>query len=82
MKHTDPNLVPHVVWCEYHRKKAFTKSNAKKLIRIIKGKHESGMREYPCGYLFDLWHTGHLPLATLMGEKTVAEVYRRRGDAA
>lgn len=82
MKHTDPNLVPHVVWCEHHRKKAFTKPNAKKLIRQLKGKYESGMREYPCGYLHELWHVGHLPLATMMGEKTVEEVYRPTGDAA
>lgn len=75
MKYTDPNIVPHVRWCEEHGKKGFTKKNAKKLIRKLKGKHSTGMREYPCGLLYGLWHTGHLPQAVLMGEKTTLEVY-------
>lgn len=82
MKYTDPNVVPHVAWCDGHEKKAFTKKNAKKLIRTIRRRGDTGMREYPCGLIFNLWHVGHLPQATLWGFLTVDEVYGDRSDVA
>ena len=79
---TDPGIVPHVSWCEVHGKKGFTKKNAKKMIRVARRRDDTGMREYPCQYLPNLWHTGHLPQATLWGTKTVREVYRQPPEAA
>lgn len=79
---SNPNTVPHTRWCETHGKKGFTKDNAKKLLRMIKSRNTTGMREYPCGLYWGLWHVGHLPQATLLGEKTAGEVYRPRRDAA
>lgn len=80
MKNTN-SVVPHVAWCDEHDKKGFTKKNAKKVTRMLQGKHETGMREYPCGLRWGLWHVGHLPQATLEGRLTASEVYGRP-DAA
>ena len=71
----DPNIVPHTCWCEVHEKKGFTKDNAKKAIKRMRRKGDTGMREYPCDVIPGAWHTGHLPLAVLMGLKTASEVY-------
>lgn len=78
---TNPNTVPHTRWCEAHGKKGFTKDNAKKLIRVLRYRHDTGMREYRCGLYWELWHVGHLPQATLLGEKTADEVYGPRPAA-
>ena len=69
-----PNQVPHLTFCEVHQKKAFTKKNAKKLIRQLP--LASGMRRYPCRYIFNGWHAGRLPLAVLLGEISAGEYYR------
>ena len=78
----NPNIVPHTRWCEVHGKKGFTKDNAKKAIKALRTKGDTGMREYRCLLFWELWHVGHLPRATLLGEKTADEVYRSRPDAA
>lgn len=72
---SDPYRVPHVAWCEAHQKKGFTKKHARKVIRLSRRRGDTGSREYPCGIIPSLWHTGHLPLAVLEGLKTTREVY-------
>lgn len=73
MGHGFPNQVPHLTWCDNHQKKAFTKANAKKLIRVLS--KNSAMRQYPCTYINAGWHVGHLPLAVVQGRMTADEVY-------
>lgn len=75
MTHGFPNQVPHLAWCEVHEKKAFTKANAKKLIRMLRARSDTGMREYPCGWIDSGFHVGHLPPAVLRGKMTAREVY-------
>lgn len=69
-------LVPHLTFCEVHEKKAFTKANAKTLIRILA---DPGMREYRCRCIWDGWHVGHLPTLVRAGVLSADEVY---GEAA
>lgn len=69
-------MVPHLTFCEVHEKKAFTKANAKMVIRVLA---DQGMRRYPCDYIWDGWHVGHLPLAVRAGILSASEVY---GEAA
>lgn len=71
-----PNQVSYLTWCERHQKKAFTRRNAKKVIRVLPG-HE-GMRRYPCNYISNGWHVGHLPPAVLEGRLSAREVYGSR----
>jgi len=73
--------VPHLTWCEIHQKKAFTKDNAKKVVRALRSKHDTGMRKYPCGWISNGWHVGHLHPDILEGKRTAREVYGPR-DAA
>lgn len=68
-------LVPHLAWCEVHEKKAFTKDNAKKVIKALRSKKDTGMREYPCDRIDSGFHVGHLPLAVVEGRMTAGEVY-------
>lgn len=73
---SDPsNLVPHVAFCEVHGKKGFTKKNAKKVIRMLRNRKETGMREYRCGSIPNLWHVGHLPPSIMWGFRSADEVY-------
>lgn len=65
-------MVPHLTLCEVHEKKAFTKANAKKLIRVLA---EPGMRRYPCDHIFGAWHIGHLPYLVRAGVLSASEVY-------
>lgn len=78
----NPNIVPHTCWCYVHGKKGFTKDNAKKAIKRVRHKGDTGMREYPCSEIFGVWHIGHLPQATLQGLKTAREVYGPGPEAA
>lgn len=75
MVHKTPVMVPHLAWCDQHEKKAFTKQNAKKLVRLLRSRNDSGMRRYPCRVIDSGWHVGHLPLAVMEGRLTVREVY-------
>lgn len=65
-------MVPHLTFCEVHEKKAFTKANAKTLIRILAS---PGMRQYRCGYIWDGWHVGHLPTLVRIGELSASDIY-------
>lgn len=65
--------MPHLVWCDEHQKKAFTKSNAKRTKKVMRS--EQGLRVYPCGLVPNGWHVGHLPFVVRRGEATVDEVY-------
>lgn len=82
-------MVPHVTWCEAHKKKSFHKKHARQLIRQL----TSGrMREFPCRYDITqpdgstttvdtgLWHVGHLPQAAVYGIKSAWEVYYATPD--
>ena len=59
-------------YCEKHRKRRYSsRKDAKRAIRYF---HQKGVREYRCTE-FEGGHVGHLPPATLYGEKTSREVY-------
>jgi hypothetical protein len=78
MAHRFPGgKVPHLVFCEVHKKKTFTKENAKKLLRVLP--HREGTSRYRCTVVDRGWHVGHLPEAVRRGDVTRHEVYR---DAA
>lgn len=69
--HNSNSFVSHLAWCPVHEKKAFTRKAARAAIRQM---HESGLREYRCTYLTDLWHVGHLAPEVRQGRIT-ADVY-------
>lgn len=74
-----PDVVPSLAWCVHCGKKAFTKNNAKDLIRILPNR--KGMREFPCpvnNETLGWWHAGHLPRQVRQGYMTVDEVYPRK----
>lgn len=62
-------------YCDKHRKRRYSsRKDAKRAIRYF---HQKGVREYRCTQ-YEGWHVGHLPPATLYGEKTSREVYAKR----
>lgn len=72
-------IIPHLVWCEVHQKKAFTKGNAKKVIKAMPW--EKGVVKYPCEAVPNGWHVGHLPQVVREGRMTRGEVYGPRDVA-
>lgn len=73
MNHRFPNQVPYLTWCAHHRKRAFTKGNAKKVRRMLP--KAEGMCVYQCRFIQGGWHTGHLPKQVVRGEVTRGEWY-------